>query len=127
MTSIYLQKITKFKNDLVHLIYPSICIICENELPSHQIFICSFCFSVFIVNFLFLLRLTDGLMIVIVDGSMIVIVINRITIYDSAQFHARIVVKFAKLNRMARHWPARRIRRGQIAVLRTADAAQDRA
>jgi ComF family protein len=43
MTSIYLQKIKKIKNDLVHLVYPSICTICENELPSHQNFICSFC------------------------------------------------------------------------------------
>lgn len=43
MKLIELQKLSKWKNDLFHLIYPNICLICENELSQHQNHFCSFC------------------------------------------------------------------------------------
>jgi competence protein ComFC len=38
-----IQKIKTLKDDLLHLIYPNLCLICENELPAKIENICPFC------------------------------------------------------------------------------------
>lgn len=43
MKRIELQKLSKWKADLIHLIYPNTCLICENELSHHQNHFCTFC------------------------------------------------------------------------------------
>jgi ComF family protein len=40
-----LKTISKWKDDLIHLIYPHSCLICESEISSHQKHICPFCES----------------------------------------------------------------------------------
>jgi competence protein ComFC len=45
MINFKLQNVLNWKQDILHLIYPNICLICENELPNHQNNICSFCQS----------------------------------------------------------------------------------
>jgi competence protein ComFC len=39
----FLNKIVSWKNDLLHLIFPSTCLICENELSKFEESLCSFC------------------------------------------------------------------------------------
>ncbi len=45
MTTFRINKISKWNQDLLHLIYPNQCLICENELTRHQKSICNLCFS----------------------------------------------------------------------------------
>ena len=43
MIDFKLQKISKWKDDLIHLIYPSSCLICEKELSEFNNHFCPFC------------------------------------------------------------------------------------
>jgi ComF family protein len=43
MIDFKLPFISKWKQDIIHLIYPSICLICEKELPNQNKHICTFC------------------------------------------------------------------------------------
>lgn len=43
MINFKLQNALNWKQDILHLIYPNVCLICENELSNHQNNICSFC------------------------------------------------------------------------------------
>lgn len=43
MTSKWLKQLTEWKNDLLHLVYPSICLTCEKELSKSETEICFFC------------------------------------------------------------------------------------
>ncbi len=43
MTLFKLQIISKWKNDLIHLIYPNTCLICDKELPLQVTHFCAFC------------------------------------------------------------------------------------
>ena len=47
MINFELKNISKWSSDLFHLIYPNTCLICENELPPSNKFICSFCHNDF--------------------------------------------------------------------------------
>ena len=38
-----LKKFVEWKEDLLHLIYPSVCIICQKELSKYEIQVCSIC------------------------------------------------------------------------------------
>lgn len=38
-----LEKLSTWKQDVLHLIYPNVCLVCENELAGQQQFFCSFC------------------------------------------------------------------------------------
>lgn len=38
-----LENLSKWKDDLLHLIYPNACLVCENELSRDQNYFCSFC------------------------------------------------------------------------------------
>ncbi len=44
-TSIWIQKVTRWKDDLLHLIYPDLCLICSQELTHNSISICPICDS----------------------------------------------------------------------------------
>ena len=37
------QKISKWKNDFLHLVYPELCLICNSELPNSEIQLCHIC------------------------------------------------------------------------------------
>lgn len=47
MVEFKLHFFSKWKQDIIHLIYPSTCLICEKELPNQYEHICSFCSSEF--------------------------------------------------------------------------------
>ncbi len=53
-----LKNISKWSSDLFHLIYPNTCLICENELPPSNKFICSFCHNDF--NYTYFERYTEA-------------------------------------------------------------------
>lgn len=45
MKVIELQNLSKWKRDLVHLIYPNTCLVCENELSQQHNHFCPFCYA----------------------------------------------------------------------------------
>lgn len=57
MIDFKLHFISKWKQDIIHLIYPSTCLICEKELPNQYKHICTFCSSEF--NYTFFERYTE--------------------------------------------------------------------
>lgn len=42
-TSIWVQKLTHWKDDLLHLVYPDLCLICSQELTRTSVSICPIC------------------------------------------------------------------------------------
>ena len=51
MTNFKLQNISKWKDDLIHLIYPNSCLICEKELSLKDEHFCTFCLNEFQYTF----------------------------------------------------------------------------
>ena len=58
MLDFKLPFISKWKNDIIHLIYPSTCLICDKELPNQYKHICTFCSSEF--NYTFFERYNEA-------------------------------------------------------------------